>query len=179
MAGRKSNERRASGSMGTSGLTPLLDVLFLLLFAILATSDSSSAKARTPEPEEVRVELPAVDPLESGEGEEPEAVRVFLRIDADGSVTIIEESGARLLATAGELRVALQDANAAPGAEGRTIVEIRADTDARHGVTVDVLQTVRAAGIVDVRFVATAGPSDNDEDRPLGGPQGQSAGGER
>lgn len=167
MTRRTSRGKYTSGSMGNSGLTPLLDVLFLLLFAVLASTDSASTD--TPDPEEVRVELPAVDPLESGAGDEDEAVRIFLRIDADGTVTIIDEDGPHATPTAGELRAALTEAMATAGATGHTIVEIRADADARHGVTVDVLQTVRAVGIVDVRFVATAGPDDNDDARPLGG----------
>ncbi len=172
MVRRGSKSRHSSGSMGNSGLTPLLDVLFLLLFAILASSDSSSTDSRTPDPEEVRVELPAVDPLESGDGDEADAVRIFLRIDADGSVTMIEADGPHATPTAGELRAGLARAMAAAGSPTNTIVEVRADADARHGVTVDVLQTVRAAGIVDVRFVATAGPGDDDDSRPLGAAHG-------
>ena len=171
MARRGDRTKRASGSMGSSGLTPLLDVLFLLLFAILAASDSSSAETRTPDPEEVRVELPAVDPLESGEGNEAEVVRIFLRIDADDCVTIVTEDGPRVTPTPAELRASLEAAMAAAAAPGNTIVEIRADADARHGVTVDVLQTVRAVGIVDVRFVATAVTGEGEDDRPLGGEQ--------
>ncbi|MEM9381341.1 MAG: biopolymer transporter ExbD [Planctomycetota bacterium] len=175
---KRAKRGAVQGAMGSSGLTPLLDTLFLLLFALLASSDSASVEVTEPE-EEVQVELPSVDPVESGSGNEADAARIFLRIDADDSVVVVRPDGPRTTATAGELRAELTEAIGPDGAAEEAIVEIRADANARHGVTVDVLQTVRAVGIVDVRFVATAGPEDGNDLRPLGGAPEGSTGGSR
>lgn len=158
----------AGGTLGQSSLTPLLDTLFLLLFALLASSRRASMEPTAPTPEEVRVELPTVDPLESAEAGESRDLTLVVRVDADGSVGLMGAGGLLATETAGDLQRALERASSATS--GHVIVEIRADAEARHGVTVDVLQTVRAAGVSDVRFVATADASDDDE-RRLGGEQ--------
>jgi len=156
---------RTRGGLGSSALTPLLDTLFLLLFALLASSQRASMTQVDPRSEEVQVELPTVDPLQQAAGGDQPDVRLVVNVDAGGIVTLHAGAGPVEAPTAGALRAALE-AQAA-SATGRVVVEIRADAAARHGVTVDVLQTVRAAGIVDVRFVATKGP-EADETRHFG-----------
>ena len=88
-------------------------------------------------------------------------------------VLVVGVNGSGKTTTIGKLaaqfRAAGKSVIIAAGDPSGTIVEIRADADARHGVTVDVLQTVRAVGIVDVRFVATTGPGETDGARVLGG----------
>jgi biopolymer transport protein ExbD len=154
----KPNHRasRLRGALGASSLTPLLDTLFLLLFALLAASRRASTETVDPRSEEVRVELPTVDALQQAARGHQSDVRLVVHVDALGAVTLIAGAEPVETPTAAELRAALAAETA--NASGRVVVEIRADADARHGVTVDVLQTVRAAGIVDVRFVATSGP---------------------
>jgi biopolymer transport protein ExbD len=169
---QNSNSGRARGALGASTLTPLLDTLFLLLFALLASSQRASTAPTEALSEEVRVELPTVDELQQpAHGDEPD-VRLVVHVDATGVVNLLGAVGAVEATTAGALRTALEAQSA--DATGRLVVEIRADEDARHGVTVDVLQAVRAAGIVDVRFVATKGLDTNDTRR-----FGDAAGGAR
>ena len=157
---RRRRVLRARGTLGQSALTPLLDTLFLLLFALLASSRRASMEPTTPTPEEVRVELPTVDPLAGESSDEARELRLVVHVEADDSVGLAGAGGLLPTPTAGELKEALE--RAASGTSGRVVVEVRADADARHGVTVDVLQTVRAAGIADVRFVATRGASEDD-----------------
>jgi biopolymer transport protein ExbD len=169
---QKSNTGRARGALGSSTLTPLLDTLFLLLFALLASSQRASTAPAEALPEEVRVELPTVDALQQpAHGDEPD-LRLVVHVDAGGAVTLLGGAGLVEATTASALRTALEAQ--ATSAVGRRVVEIRADADARHGVTVDVLQAVRAAGIVDVRFVATK-EHDANETRRFG----EAAGGAR
>ncbi|MEM9802180.1 MAG: biopolymer transporter ExbD [Planctomycetota bacterium] len=160
---RQEQVDRPRGALGASSLTPLLDTLFLLLFALLASSRRASMEPTAPTPEEVRVELPAVDPLESEAGAADTTLSLVVQIDSDGTVTLIGSEDATETSTTAELRSALE-AEAA-SADGGVVVEIRADTDARHGVTVDVLQTIRSAGISDVRFVATTEATGDGERR--------------
>ena len=147
---------RTRGALGSSALTPLLDTLFLLLFALLASSQRASVAPTEARSEEVRVELPTVDALQQPARGDEHDVRVVVHVDADGAVTLLGGEGPVEATTRGALRTALE-ARAADAPGGRVVVEIRADAEARHGVTVDVLQAVRAAGVVDVRFVATKG----------------------
>lgn len=140
-----------SASIGTSGgalaaraLTPLLDVLFLLLFALLALSDTRTAR----EAERVRVELPAVEPADRAS---PSPGRIVaLEIDRDSRVRV---AGGAPLAT----RAALDDALAAALGDGvpeEVAVDLLADRDARHGVVAEVLQQLRLRGFVRVRLAA-------------------------
>ncbi|MEL6428604.1 MAG: biopolymer transporter ExbD [Planctomycetota bacterium] len=142
MSARRTPRRGASNA-----LTPLLDMLFLLLFALLATSRSAeSVEAR--QEEEIGVELPRVQETGAGvpRAEEP----LVVEVDAGGGVTL----DARRIETPADLRAALEARatdDAAPS------IELVVDGDTRHAVVADVLQSVRAAGVVDVRFLALAG----------------------
>ena len=134
---------------------PLLDTLFLLLFTLLATSRSATLVEESVR-EEISVTLP--DVADGGAGEsDTEASVLVVGVQPDGSIEAIAglstegeavpvESPAALGALIDSL--ALRD----PGTRWRA--EIRADEDARHGVVLDVLQEVRRAGLVDVRFIA-------------------------
>ncbi len=129
--------------MKSSGLTPLLDTLFLLLFALLAVSEARSQTRL----DEVHVRLPEIEP---GEPEtRPSTTAVAIDVDADSRVMV---SGAGI-ATREELDRALAVAlgDALPE---EVSVEIRADADARHGVTVELLQHLRLGGFADVRMTA-------------------------
>ena len=144
------NARRKSSSIAFRALTPMLDTLFLLLFALLAVSDARELE----ETEDVRIQLPEV---ESGPDESAIAGEVFsIVIDADSVVRLGgDESVVGSLeeldrALAAQLRDALPE---------EVVIEIVADRDARHGVMVEVLQHLRLAGFVEVRLLATGGSS--------------------
>jgi len=147
--------RRRAGGLPHGALTPMLDTLFLLLFALLAMSD-----ARDPH-EEVRIELPDVErDVTSGASN---ADRVVLWIDADSILRAAPE-GPPL-----RDRVALDralDAALEGRSAGGVLVELRADRDARHGVVADLLQHLRLGGFVDVEMVAEALPEAADLGEP-------------
>ena len=149
--------RPRAGSISMGGLTPLLDTLFVLLFALLAASEVR----RTSEREEVRLRLPEVEP---GPSVEPSGERrLVLVVEHEGSVRL--EGGTATLATATELDSAV-GAWLDGGVPEDVGVEVRADRDAPYGVAVELLQHLRLRGFVDV--VLSAAASD-DPERVFGG----------
>ena len=150
--------RRGSGQ---AALTPLLDTLFLLLFAVLATSEQREAEVelqRDERPAEVAVTLPSVD--DGGEAQEPaEDGPLFLEIDAAGAVRAASsiDGPAESLSGAPALRAWLGTL------DGVRPVEIRADAAARHGEIVTVLHSLQESGFHDVRFIATNSAREGEE----------------
>lgn len=132
-------------SVGQAALTPLLDTLFLLLFAVLAASDGAEARSKVEE--EVRLELPSVADDNAGGGNPAGDSPVVLAIDASGAVSV--DGGALQLASPAALDEFLESL-----ASSATF-EIRADADARHAVVVEVLHGLREAGFLDVSLIAT------------------------
>jgi biopolymer transport protein ExbD len=140
--------RRSSkkgGSIAFRALTPMLDALFILLFALLALSDS-----RRVEEETVSIQLPSVEP--GGVEAELPGQRVTIVVDAESRISL---GGAEPIGELAELDEQL----------GRTLgdhvpeevlVEIRADEDSRHGVSVELLQHLRLRGFVNVQLLALA-----------------------
>jgi biopolymer transport protein ExbD len=145
------------GSLGVGGLTPLIDTLFLLLFALLAVAETKSETSM----EEVHVRLPKVEP-----GADAGAVgarAIAIEVDADSRVRVFGHD--EEVATRADLDRALSGALADRVPE-EVPVEIRADGDARYGVTVELLQHLRLSGFADVRLTAL---SSDDPELPLGG----------
>jgi biopolymer transport protein ExbD len=127
------------------GVTPFIDMLFILLFGMLALSESRS----TVSAEKVHVKLPAVEPAEGGGGAAGKSI--VLSIDAD-SVVRLEGSDAVIPGPSG-----LDQALA--GAIGDAVpdefrIEIQADADARQGVMAAILQHLRRAGFTNVSLLA-------------------------
>lgn len=147
--------RGAAGTLG--GLMPLVDVLFLMLFALLVLSDTRSSNRA----ELVRVDLPAVEP--AGAREPGTSERVALEIDAD-SVVRLASTGEAVGDRAALDRVLGEAVGDAVPEE--VAVEVRADADARHGVAVDLLQHLRLRGFVHVELVALGR---RDLEGPFGG----------
>jgi len=136
---------RQARSISFSGLTPLIDTLFILLFALLALSDTRKTNPTEP----VRVQLPEVEPGETGPG--LVGARIAVEVAADSTVRVGPEG---LLV---ESRTDLDRAfNAALGERlpEEVVVELRADRGARHGVAVELLQHLRLRGFVNVELVA-------------------------
>ncbi|MEO0650875.1 MAG: biopolymer transporter ExbD [Planctomycetota bacterium] len=148
---------RSGGRIAMGGLTPLLDTLFLLLFALLAISDVKREEAE----EEVLVELPGVAP-DSAPSESP-LERIGIVVDAESRLSIGPASAAAT--TPNELDAVL-DAELAGRDPARVAIEIRADRDSRHGVSVALLQHLRTRGFQDVVLVAIGAP---DPDAAFGG----------
>ena len=134
-----------AGSIGRGALVPLLDALFLLLFALLSLSESAGPAMR-----EVAVQLPAVEP-DPGAAPSP---RAPITIAVDAGSRVLWAATGETLSTAADLdaRLAAQLGDALPD---EIPVELRADRDARHGVAVALLEHLRRRGFVDVRLLAT------------------------
>lgn len=151
------------GGVVLRGLTPMLDALFILLFALLAMSDAR----QEPRPEKVRIQLPQVEP---GAAPAQSPVDVFsILIDADSTVHI--DGGTLVAGSFDRLDAALADHLGSALPEDVPI-DIVADADARHGVAVELLQHLRLRGFVRVHLLAQTMEGAG----PLGG---ASAGGER
>jgi biopolymer transport protein ExbD len=133
------------GSLSSKTLAPLLDVLFILLFALLALSDTRSSE----QPAHVLVRLPEVEP--STEAADPLGRRLVLVIDADSRIRLIETG--EILDSRAELDSALSLVLGDAMPE-EVAVEIQGDRDARHGVAVELLQHLRLRGFSLVSLVA-------------------------
>ena len=137
---------RSRRTLAFAGLTPLVDVLFILLFALLALSDSRT----THQTEQVRVQLPEVEPAD--EGSLVAGERVQLEISAESTIRLAA-SGA-VIRTREELDRELS-AILGQRLPEEVVVEIQADRDARHGVAVELLQHIRLLGFVNVELIAS------------------------
>jgi biopolymer transport protein ExbD len=130
---------------GMKGVTPFIDMLFILLFGMLALSDSRTAVSA----EKVRVRLPNVEPVEEGAGEQKPSIAIEIdgksRVRLDGDERSIDGPRDLDQALAGVIGDALPE-------EFR--VEIRADAAARQGVMAALLQHLRRTGFVDVSLLA-------------------------
>ena len=142
--------RRARKDANLRGVTPLLDLLFLLLFSLLALSDTR----RTTTTEPVRIRLPRVEAGKSGTETRETLV---IEIGADSRVRHEGETVAgpahldRLLARRLGARLPEEFA-----------VEIHGDAGARHGVGVALLQHLRQRGFAAVSLLALGGEDRNE-----------------
>lgn len=150
-----SAHRARPGSVALGALVPLLDTLFLLLFALIALSAARTAG----DLREVHVRLPAVEPDPEPQG--AALARVSLAIDEHSRVTLGGEPVPDLAALDRALARLLAEA-----LPEEVPVELRADREARYGVAVVLLEHLRRLGFVDVRLVATG---DGALDAALGG----------
>ncbi len=130
---------------GMKGVTPFIDLLFILLFGMLALSDTRSAESA----EKVRVRLPAVEPVESGEDAPGKSITIEVdeesRVRLEGDDRIIDGPAALDQAFAGLIGNALPE---------EFCIEIRADAGARQGVMAALLQHLRRTGFTDVSLLA-------------------------
>ncbi|MEM7516078.1 MAG: biopolymer transporter ExbD [Planctomycetota bacterium] len=144
---------RASGSVSSAALTPLLDTLFLLLFALLALAAPKRAEAQATH-EEVRVQLPTVEsgPETERSANALEALAFDVEIDGDSAVFV----GGTLVADRAALDALLRETlgERLPEELG---VTLRTDREAKHGVAVELLQYFRVRGVVDVELIALGG----------------------
>ena len=148
----------ARRTISLKGLTPLLDTVFLLVFALLSLSKTGNPTRQEP----VRVRLPLVEQGSGALGREPSVV---LEIDKDsrirdartGHPISAREDLDRLLSTSLHKTLAEEAA-----------IEIHADRAARNGTAVALLQHLRLRGFVNVTLLATG--SDGGDDL-FGGPK--------
>lgn len=141
------NRSRSSfGTVSFRGLTPMLDTLFILLFALLALSDTREVS----ETEEVRIQLPEVEPGSDAATGAAEVFAIF--VDADSLVRL--EGNEDVVESFEELDAALS-ARLGDAFPEDVSVDIVADAEARHGIIVELLQHLRLRGFVRVQLLAT------------------------
>ena len=131
----------------TGGIMPFLDLLFILLFSLLALSETKKSSSQEP----VRIRLPDVEPGKSDQPEENRST-VVLEIDGESRIRLqgvdeIVDSPKEL----DELLVAFLDGRLPDECQ----VEIHGDTKADHGVSVGLLQHLRQMGFGSVSLMAT------------------------
>lgn len=142
--------KKVLGGIGFGGLTPLLDTLFILLFALLVTTE-----AKTEETEEIRVRLPEVEEGADG-GPRSEGPSLTLQVDAGSDVRI----GDSVVGTR-EMLDAVVAERLSDALPEEVSIELFADRDARHGVLVELLQYFRLRGFVDIQLLATGDAGDS------------------
>ena len=127
------------------GVTPFIDMLFILLFGMLALSESKTAVSA----EKVRVKLPTVEPAEAGDAGPGKTIVLSVdgesQVRVEGSDEVIDGPQGFDQAIAGLIGDAVPD---------EFQIEIRADADARQGVMAAILQHLRRAGFRDVSLLA-------------------------
>ena len=151
---------REAKSISFAGLTPLIDTLFILLFCLLALSDTR----KTDPTEPVRVQLPEVEAAENGPA--LAGSRITVEIAADSTIRVGRAGPDGLIVESpAELDRAF---NALLGEflPDEVVIDLQADRDARHGVAVELLQHLRLRGFVNVELVAVG---KRGHDGPFGG----------
>jgi biopolymer transport protein ExbD len=121
---------------GGLDLTPMLDVVFLLLIFFLAATTFAREEV------ELDLRLPQAKSGQAGKGKEPLVVNVF----ADGKVTVTGRPVS--------LEALRQKLVAAVERDAELSVLVRGDQDARFGAGIAVLDACRLAKIKKVDFAA-------------------------
>lgn len=139
-SGRKSRRVEA-----TLELTPLIDVIFLLLIFFVMTTAPAMTNA-----ERLDVDLPEA---ESGETAPSNEERVTVRIFADGEIRLLfeDEEEERVVEDLREELVTLYAEN--PGLP----IWVRGDVEASHGAVIELLDTARDVGFRRVHMAVRPG----------------------
>ena len=124
-------------------ITPLIDVVFLLLIFFLVTTSFSQATGGKHSESEIPVQLPEASSGESG----PRGERVTLFVRADGSVELRGDVDLR----GGSLPEKLQDLHSR---RPDMRILLKGDEEARHGRMTEVLDELRRSGFTNVNLVA-------------------------
>jgi biopolymer transport protein ExbD len=132
-----------------NGLLPFLDLLFILLFSMLAMSETRTTTSEEP----VRIRLPEVEAGDSDTASDDKPT-IVLEIDAESVIRLFGDD-------------AILDGSVALDALLRTQldghlpeecqIEIHGDTKADHGTSVALLQHLRKLGFGSVVLLATGG----------------------
>ena len=129
------SHRRDTSVAHTINLTPLIDVVFILLIFFIVTSSFVKEAG-------IDVERPSAQ-----SAERKEAATILVAVDAAGSIWIDQRQVdlRRVRASVGRLRAESPQAAAV----------VIADTDARMGLAVQVIDQIRLAGVERVSLAAT------------------------
>ncbi len=141
-------DRATLHSPALKGITPLLDVLFILLFALLALSETKTSNPA----ELLRVQLPQVEPETD---QSPDiSQKLVLVLDANSRIHVGEAGVAVASMEEFDAVLAAVIGDAMPE---DIAIEIQGDRQARHGSTVGLLQHLRLRGFQKVMFLAAGG----------------------
>ena len=127
--------RRTGRGEAAVELTPLIDVVFLLLIFFMVSTTFKGEEESV-----LAVELPEAE----GAPVETVDAAIVVRVDADGAVAVDDVTLAD-----GEVETVAEALRAATG----TRVEIAADAAARHDAVVRVLDAAGRAGLTEVRIL--------------------------
>ena len=122
-------------------LTPLIDVVFLLLLYFMVTTTAVGES----ETQGVQVELPRSSSVSAI----PEGHDLTLELTVDGAVSVNGQALSAAMVSA-ELRKAAQ-------ADTSTLVVLRADAGVAHGRVVEVMDLARQLGLTSFAFATEAG----------------------
>ena len=139
------------GQQARGGVMPFIDLLFILLFSLLAMSETRKTSSQEP----VRIQLPEVEPGTNEAAADPRST-VVLEIDGESRIHV---EGVDDPVDSPEELDAILDRQLAGRLPEDCEVEIRGDTKADHGVSVAVLQHLRNRGFGGVSLLATGDTS--------------------
>ena len=117
-------------------VTPLVDIMLVLLIIFMLTSESVAEKVKKPA---IEVDLP-----QAASSQEKPGTPLSVVINKDGDLFINGEP-----ATEGELREEVRQRVAAAG-KGKVEAVLSADRRVTHGAVVRVIDTIRLLGIENV-----------------------------
>lgn len=124
-------------------ITPLIDIVFLLLIFFLVTTSFSQASGGEYEETEIPVQLPESSTGRGGETRD----RMVLFVQKDGSVTLRGD----VELTEGSLSEKLADLHER---HPEMQVMLKGDEESSHGRLIEVLDELRSSGFRDVNLVA-------------------------
>ena len=137
----QSTDRRSSGAMADINVTPMCDVMIVLLIIFMVTTPLLDA-------------VPGLDLPDSRTAQE--------KALAEGAVVVIRSTGliemdGEFFVSPGELRMRLQTRLETAGGEDHT-VSVKADRGLRYGEVQRVLQACRDAGAARVALMTSREP---------------------
>jgi biopolymer transport protein TolR len=137
MAFGRLERTRAPNPMSDINMTPLIDVMLVLLVIFIITAPLMSSS--------LRLDLPKAEGARSSET----PVFIAIALDAEGKLFLAEQP-----VTLPELR---EQAERAAGRDPATEVQLRADTNVPYGRVAELIGLLQQAGLSRIGFI-TAGP---------------------
>lgn len=129
----------SSGPMNDINVTPLVDVMLVLLIIFIITAPLMAHK--------VKIELPEANLVQNGEEENDRIMPITISVTEDGSLFWNDEPITREVMESRLSSVAQQTP--------QPPLNLRADRTTRTGVIQDVIKVAQGQGMLDIGFVAT------------------------
>lgn len=123
-------------SSASANMTPMIDVVFLLIIFFLVSSHLAKREARMP------LDLPTAATFRA---DDALVGRTTINLDAEGKI----QMGASIIPASRVSELLVQHRNEHGGA---TAVRIRTDKSVPYGMIEPLLRDIAAAGIVDIAF---------------------------